>query len=197
MTARPRIQLTEKDKRKVRLSKIDAAKGQLDAAIELWFHGGNEAAIHTLLFASYQVISDLNKKRGTGTDSLYAPPSISPEYQDEWRRAIRAAGRFLKHAENDPDAILEFYPFTNHLFILYAISGLHALNEEVPNSVLFLGIWLALHEPHIMAPNARKAFEKRVPAEELSRIERMTKKEFLKQMTNGVAFHTLRRHHRS
>ena len=48
---------------KVRVTKLDAAKKQLETAIMLYFHDGDPVSIHTLCCAAYSVIHTLNKKR--------------------------------------------------------------------------------------------------------------------------------------
>ena len=42
-------------------TKIEAARRQIDAAIELYFHEGDELATHTLVGAAHILITDLSK----------------------------------------------------------------------------------------------------------------------------------------
>ena len=54
--------MAKNEPEKIRVSKLDAARRQLDCAIELWFAGKDEVSIHTLAAAAHQIISDINKK---------------------------------------------------------------------------------------------------------------------------------------
>lgn len=49
---------------KVPISKIDAAKRQLETAITLYFQNGDPVSIHTLAAAAYDVLHALCKVRG-------------------------------------------------------------------------------------------------------------------------------------
>lgn len=48
----------------LRLSKLDAARRQLETATKLYFEHGDEVSIHTLAAAAYSVIRDINEHRG-------------------------------------------------------------------------------------------------------------------------------------
>jgi hypothetical protein len=46
---------------KLRIYKIEAARRQLDSAIELWFLDKDEVSVHTLAAAAYQLVHDLKR----------------------------------------------------------------------------------------------------------------------------------------
>ena len=48
---------------KLRISKIEAARRQLDSAIELWFLDKDEVSVHTLAAAAYQLVRQRNDQR--------------------------------------------------------------------------------------------------------------------------------------
>jgi hypothetical protein len=54
----------------IRVSKLDAARRQLDGAIQLWFSNGDPVAIHALVCAAHQIIQDINEKKGERTFHL-------------------------------------------------------------------------------------------------------------------------------
>jgi argininosuccinate synthase len=49
------------------VTKIEAARRQLNTAIELWFNDGDPVSIHTLASSAHQIIHDLNR-RNKGPD---------------------------------------------------------------------------------------------------------------------------------
>ena len=48
----------------IRVSKLDAARRQLDCAIELWFADKDAVSTHGLAAAAHQIIHDTNRKKG-------------------------------------------------------------------------------------------------------------------------------------
>jgi hypothetical protein len=56
---------------KLRISKIEAARRQLDSAIELWFLDKDEVSVHTLVAAAYQLVHDLKEHKGLARELLY------------------------------------------------------------------------------------------------------------------------------
>lgn len=77
-----------------RITKIDAARRQLDAAIGLWLKEDDLAAVHTLAYAATTVLRDLGRHAKPPIELI----NIGPYALD------RDAANFLKHADTDPDA---------------------------------------------------------------------------------------------
>jgi hypothetical protein len=48
----------------LKIRKLQAARDQLETAIDLFFDHGDEVSIHTLTCAAYNVIRDVNDHRG-------------------------------------------------------------------------------------------------------------------------------------
>ena len=58
----------------IHITKIAAAKRQLDAAIRMFFAGEDELAVHTIAAAAFRVLRDLHKKRGKSYSGKFARP---------------------------------------------------------------------------------------------------------------------------
>ena len=84
---------------KQQISKIEAARRQLDCAIELWFCDKDEVSIHTLAAAAYQIIHDLKMKRGELRDLLYDSDMIKDKYRNQPIKVIKRPQNFFKHAD--------------------------------------------------------------------------------------------------
>lgn len=132
-----------------RITKIEAAARQLSAAISLHFSRGDAISIHTLAAAALQILSDLAKK-STAQGILKDETFIRPEMQKEWRRLISDAENFFKHAERDPDGILEFHAESTAFFLLDA-TLLHAqlTKSLLPATNVFL-IWFYVKHPNVL-----------------------------------------------
>jgi hypothetical protein len=109
-----------------KVTKLDAAKRQLNQAIRLWFGDGDPVFVHTLTGAAMQVISDLLKHRGE-PELLFNNPIVKPEMRREYVNAVRSWANFLKHADEDPEGEIEFNPAANDYYLWHCLLGLHSL----------------------------------------------------------------------
>ena len=99
------------------VNKIEAARRQLEQALELLFDGKDPLPIHTLAMAALRILRDLASDRpdeGAKTVALMEA-SIRPGVKKgEFWGALHQASNFLKHANRDPDAVLnEIRPEAN------------------------------------------------------------------------------------
>ena len=89
---------------KLRVSKLEAGKRQLETAIILYFNYGDTVSIHTLSAAAYGVLRDLNEKRGG--EPMFKEPlwqlMDTPELR-EYRKLINQPENFFKHSDRNPD----------------------------------------------------------------------------------------------
>ena len=81
---------------KQQISKIEAARRQLDCAIELWFCDKDEVSIHTLAAAAYQIIHDLKMKRGELRDLLYELRHDQGQIQEPVDKGDQETSEFLQ-----------------------------------------------------------------------------------------------------
>lgn len=126
----------------IHISKIDAAKRQLEIAIRLFFSNGDVVAIHTLTAAAYNLMKDLSKLQGKHVvvkDIMLE--KVKPEYKKTVSDKINEAENFFKHADNDPTKLLEFNPVTTEFLLWDACVTYRTLtSEEIPLTFLFI-IW--------------------------------------------------------
>lgn len=116
------------------VSKIEAAKRQLDTAIHLMFRGDDPLAVHTLAGAAASLLDDiLKKKEGVETWNKHVS-DVTGLGPVQAGRILRSAQNFLKHADRDHDATLDFDPsFTDEILILATLNfgELEALSREM------------------------------------------------------------------
>lgn len=82
------------------VTKLEAAKRQLDTAIKLYFDNEDSLSVHTLAYASFKILFDLypsfhSDGFSAKIDELIQQPKLG------WSRFNRTAN-FLKHADRDP-----------------------------------------------------------------------------------------------
>jgi hypothetical protein len=84
------------------VSKIEAARRQIDTAIELYFSGGDFLSIYSISFAAHQVLNDIYR-RHRDDDFLEL---VSQKLPPDFRRDLAKPANFLKHADRDHDTYL-------------------------------------------------------------------------------------------
>lgn len=140
--------------RKISVSKIDAAKSQLNTAINLLFSEGDPVSIHTLTCASLQILHDhFGDDQSVFDNNLIIHPktaskNIKPDYIKEFINKSRNPANFFKHAKEDLKKganKIEFNPQSTHFFILEAIRCLNILDKSFysPECRIF-DVWFKL-----------------------------------------------------
>lgn len=102
------------------ISKTEAAKRQLDTAIDLFFEDGDAFSAHTLAFAAFKVMLNLYSHRKNDDFGEQIDKLISERIG--WERFSNTAN-FLKHADRDPDGFLEDF----HAEMVLPLIGLATL----------------------------------------------------------------------
>ena len=133
----------------LKISKIDAAKRQIETAICLWFHSGEPVSIHTLIAAAHQILHDIGKKRHI-TTLLRGAQQIRPESRKNFQKIINRYENFFKHADRDADSLLDFNPVATELYLLDAVLTYENLTQEYAPILSTLKMWMFIQNPNFM-----------------------------------------------
>ena len=133
----------------INLSKIDAAKRQLDMSIILYFSNADPVSIHTLAAASHGIINDLSKPIGVKS-FIKNFDLIRDEKRGEYIKLINSAQNFFKHADKDENELYNFTPSTTDFLIFDACQLYQQLTNEAPKLMHIFSIWFYLNEPDII-----------------------------------------------
>ena len=159
------------------ISKIEAATRQLDTAISLWFTNSDIISIHTLACSAYQIIHDINKKKGH-RDLLYDSHVVKDEYRREMVNLLKKDYNFFKHAEKDPDGSIEFDESSTEVFILFSIFGLELLEIRHSDIREAFIIWDAINNPERLTEKGKKQFIDNIPPESIEQALNLKRSEF-------------------
>lgn len=135
----------------LQISKLDAAKRQLETVIRLYFHDGDPVSIHTLAAAAYNVIRDVNKKRG-GKKMVVKEETLDfvrPEKHAEYCAMLNEAENFFKHADRDHEATLDFNPRESEVLIWDACTKYWELTGEHPGLFQVYRGWFIDNHTHL------------------------------------------------
>lgn len=128
----------------VDISKLDAAYRQTETAIKLYFDTGDPASIHTLAGAASLVLKDLSSKSGQKT---FIERSVGRDLFKLLTPVMRTPQNFLKHADKDPDSVLQLSPGAAELLLLDCVTTYSGLTGEEPPIFLAFAVWLGLNNP--------------------------------------------------
>lgn len=131
----------------VRVTKLEAARRELDMAVAQFFADGDEVGVHTLTAAARELLEDLalREERKSLVESMI--DLVVEDKRTEFRNRILEPQNFMKHADRDPDAILEFSPFITHMLLRDAVWLYCVLSgEKIPLFNLF-SIWFVVAYP--------------------------------------------------
>lgn len=137
------------------VSKLEGAERLLKTVILLFFDGGDDLAIHALSAGSHEVLNTLLKKSGRGNGFIRDHSRIRPESLAEYTRHMNRTQNFLKHANRDPEARLDYYKDATPFWIFDAVT-MHELltgSRQFPEFFLFIA-WFMLEHPSILYEGA-------------------------------------------
>ena len=152
----------------IQISKLDAARRQIETAVRLYFCEVDPVSIHTLISAAYEILRGINCSRG-GAPMLkeQIPAWVRPDASAASRHRLQEAQNFFKHADRDPDGTLEFRTDPIELLVYEACNKYRDLTGESAPLLLVFEAWfwlgpgsaLVTNPDHMMARDrARKAF---------------------------------------
>jgi hypothetical protein len=129
----------------VKVSKLDAARRQLETAVRLYFAEADPVAIHSLTAAAHRLLSDVNKYRGGGPMLLETVLKlVLPDKVAVVKRHLNAAANFFKHAAQDPGDVYTFNPAQTEFMLLDACSKYKDLTGELVPILAVYSLWFWL-----------------------------------------------------
>jgi len=141
----------------INITKLEAARRQVETAITLFFAGGDPIAGHTLAAAGYDILRDINKH--VGGKPMMVKDSIEkvlqPLNREDAKRArdlLNAPQNFFKHADRDPEGTFSFEESLTELLLFDASLTYWHLSGDQPMRMRAFTIWFKVQHPEIF-PN--------------------------------------------
>ncbi|QEE25822.1 hypothetical protein CS053_15875 [Rhodanobacter glycinis] len=127
----------------VKVTKVQVASNQLDAAIELFFLSDNSIAVHTLTAAAYNVLRDLARRDGLDFPFIKTGFVSTLKKSDKSKviAFLNGPENFFKHADRDPDGVLEFDPELTELMLIDACSYFKERPDLKPKHFDAIKVW--------------------------------------------------------
>ena len=167
--------------RVVRLTKLEAARRQIESAIWLWFVDDDYVSVHALAAAAHRLLVELaaiREKASWPHSGAYLPAApMKPRPMDSGDVEM-----FFKYAKKDES--YEVSEQWTELYLFDAVMAYSNLADERGASALMSTFVLrfGVQRQDLFVPNAFSLLEERVStAFNLERLERLSKLEFLKE----------------
>jgi hypothetical protein len=142
-----------------KITKIDAARRQINEAIRLFFERREELAIHTLAGASHEILKDIGQKQNI-VGFLKNISLIKSDKVTEYLKLVNYPKNFLKHANWDTEEVLKFNPALNEIWLFDSIHLYRQITGENPYEMnVFLGWFMTKHPDLFPEPLKHKLKE--------------------------------------
>ena len=132
--------------KKIKISKLDAARRQILTAIRLYFNYGDIVSTHTLASAAFKITQNICDNSPELPDSLtdWVDENIKPESKKMFWEKLHETANFFKHAENDPDSVHEFSPEHTENMLFQSVHQYQQLTGEWSAETRLFRIWYML-----------------------------------------------------
>ena len=144
----------------VYISKLDAAKRQLETALHFFLRNGDPVSVHSLASDAHQLLEDICSKRGIISLRKDVLSRVKEEYKNEISSKLKEARHFFKHADRNTEGILNFNTDATPMILWDACRMYVSLtSENVPLMKVF-NLWHYANHPNslILSDEERKTY---------------------------------------
>lgn len=140
----------------IKVTKLDAATGQLRTAIQMFFKNADSVSIHTLACAAQEILESLCKAKGIKSLKSGMIDLVRPEMKAKFIKITDEAQNSFKHAGKDPKATTTFNPETTELVLWDAVILHNNLTSLKDPLFVTFNLWLYAKDPKIFALSAEQ-----------------------------------------
>lgn len=135
--------------KKIKISKLDAARRQILTAIRLYFNYGDIVSMHTLASAAFKITQNICDTSPDLPDSLtdWIDELVKPEAKQMFWKKLHETANFFKHADHAPNAVHEFYPEQTENMLFHAVYQYRQLTGGWSAEIRLFSTWYMLQHP--------------------------------------------------
>jgi hypothetical protein len=124
------------------VTKLDAARRQLETAIRLLFEQADSVSVHTLAHASFGILKGVAESRNARCVLNVAEELAVEKKNGGFWKEFNRTGNFFKHGDKDPEEVLSGMPEEeNEALISLAIEIYLELNGQVTPAIEAFFLW--------------------------------------------------------
>ncbi len=173
--------------RRITLSKLEAARRQIESAIWLWFLDGDIVSVNTLVVSAQRLLLEIAALWETEAWPCTAGYLAQESKEESGSRSGDAVEYFNTAKEEETYEVSEQW---TELSLFDAVMAYCNLTRDRGGSILMstFVVRLGVQRQELFVPDAFSLLEKRVSeAFNLERLERLSKIEFLKEFIGVLA----------
>ena len=138
------------------ITKLEAARRQIDTAIALWFDDGDPISINTLAAAGHHICNDLSHNLKIAGEIMFPKTNTLPKPQQKDKRALWMLENFSKHADkppdNKPDSAINFCPELTEIYLLDATNIFKRIAGESTHLMKAFRLYFYWFNPTLAKP---------------------------------------------
>lgn len=140
------------------VTRQQAARAEIDTAIELLFDGGSPVAIELLTWASVEMMRGLAEHRQLQTFQGSLEDRVKPEMLKEWREILKGHYNFFKHGDRDPERVShDFMPEAVTYPLFGACVDYQTIYGRSTFAMMNYTAWFMARHPSYVAPEVAEA----------------------------------------
>ena len=147
-----------------RISKLQAAKEQIDEAIWMFFNKRSAVAIHSIVGAAHQVLHDVSN-RSISMVKSQKQTDLRGEGKD-WIKKLNKEYNFFKHGIDDPSELLTFDPLLHAFYLVDCVYMYRNITGEKHFSHSLYDTWFSLSHPGCIGNENVREFAKLIATHE-------------------------------
>lgn len=122
----------------------------------MFFGEEDPLSIHTVACAGLDLVNNLAERQSKKTFISSMLDAVVENRRKQMLDFFRRPQNFLKHADKDPDDVLEYHPEVVEYYILFACNSYLELTGETTPEIRGFMIWFSLVHPDILTLPALK-----------------------------------------
>lgn len=140
-----------------RIYRKDAAKRLITTAIELVFANGDAVSTNVLTWSATEMLRGIASASSVQTFHAELELRIKPDYIKDWRHALKGHYNYFKHADRDPERVIEdFSPDATTWALFAAQIDYNAIYKTRTWPMLVYHLWFMCRYPSITYDKARE-----------------------------------------
>ena len=139
-------------------------RAEIDGAVDAFFEGNNIAA-RVLAWAALDVLRSLAERQKVETFHARLEDCILEEYVLSWRRLLRSDYTYFKHADRDPDRVIDDYrPEATAYNLVGAVADYGSVFKKQTLRMATFQAWFFGRFPNLLKPEWLPSFSAAIEA---------------------------------
>jgi hypothetical protein len=137
----------------ISVSKLDAAKREIEHAIRMFFNDGDTVVLHLVASSAYQILRDLGKHQKHKSNRDDFLEHVKKDKRKFVSAKLNAAYNFFHHADKDSEKTIVFNPELTQFVMWDSVLIYSTLSQEETGLMQSYKLWFYLKHKDILIDN--------------------------------------------